>query len=194
MAEESFLLVNLKESKSKELAQVISNETSRQILDFLSKKEATETEISNNLHLPLSTAHYNLQNLVKAGLVKVEEFHYSEKGKEVNHYKLSNKFIIIAPTVTETIKNRLKKILPVALIAVIASGFIQLYSSFSRGALEKAADATVLSAGARETVLEEAADATVPAAVQQPSIALWFFFGAMFAVALYLLIGLIKKK
>src|SRR3989338_10912894 len=101
MAKQSFLLVSLKEDKAKELAQVISNESCRKILDYLAEKEdATESEISKDLQFPISTVHYNLQHLMKAGIINVDEFHYSEKGKEVNHYKLANKYIIIAPKTT----------------------------------------------------------------------------------------------
>jgi len=110
MPEDPFLLVSLEESESKELAKVISNKTSRKILDLLSKKDATETQIAKDLKLPLSTVHYNLQHLLKANLVKVDEFHYSEKGKEVNHYSLANKLIIIAPKKTsrESFMQKLK--------------------------------------------------------------------------------------
>ena len=107
MSKKSFLLVSLKEDKAKELAQVISNDTCRKILDHLAEKEdATETEIATTLQLPISTVHYNLHHLMKAGIVNVEEFHYSEKGKEVNHYKLANKYIIIAPRTTYGIKEK----------------------------------------------------------------------------------------
>ena len=75
MAEESFLLVSLEEEKSKKLAQVLSNDTSRKILDLLSKKDLlTETDISKELSLPLSTVHYNLSHLVTSGLVSDENF------------------------------------------------------------------------------------------------------------------------
>ena len=116
MSKTSFLLVSLKEDKAKELAQVISNESCRKILDYLADKEdATETELAKALGIPISTVHYNLKHLVNGGLVSVEEFHYSEKGKEVNHYKLANKYIIIAPKTTYGIKEKLKSILPVSL-------------------------------------------------------------------------------
>lgn len=126
MGKESFLLVSLKEEKAKKLAQVISNDSCRKILEHLAEKEATETELSETLNLPLSTVHYNLQHLVGAGLVAVEEFHYSEKGKEINHYKLSNKYVIIAPKSTFGLKEKLKSILPAALITAAAAGLIHL--------------------------------------------------------------------
>ena len=41
---EKFLLVSLKEDKAKQLAQVISNESCRKILDYLADKENFERE------------------------------------------------------------------------------------------------------------------------------------------------------
>ena len=46
MAKNKFLLVNLQQSEAKKLAQVISNDTSRKILDYLSDKSATESELA----------------------------------------------------------------------------------------------------------------------------------------------------
>ncbi len=155
MAEESFLLLSLKEEKSKKLAQVISNETSRKILDYMGTKGAktvTETEIAKALGLAISTVHYNMQHLVKAGLVKADEFHYSVKGKEVNHYSLSNKMIIIAPSNSEKFIEKLKKVLPVALVAVVAAGFIQVFSKF----FGQQAFASGTSSGARLMAVQEA--------------------------------------
>lgn len=130
MSKEKFLLVSLKENKAKKLAQVVSNESCRLILDYLAEKEATETELAKKLNIPISTIHYNLKHLTDAGLVIVEEFHYSEKGKEVNHYKLANKYIIIAPKTTFGIKEKLKTILPVALLIAAGAGFIQIFSKY----------------------------------------------------------------
>jgi len=71
----------------------------------------TETDISKELKLPISTVHYNLSVLVKAKLVEAREFHYSEKGREVNHYSLANKLIIIAPSkMDDSTKDKLKNL------------------------------------------------------------------------------------
>ena len=143
MPEDPFLLVSLEESESKELAKVISNKTSRKILDLLSKKDSTETDVAKELKLPLSTVHYNLQHLLKANLVKIDEFHYSEKGKEVNHYSLANKLIIIAPkkTTKETFMQKLKGILPIGLIALATAGVIKLATMFKFGTTRLMANA-----------------------------------------------------
>jgi len=207
MAKQSFLLVSLKEDKAKELAQVISNESCRKILDYLAEHEdATETEISKKLDLPISTVHYNLQNLVNSGVIIAEEFHYSKKGKEVNHYKLANKYIIIAPKTTFGIKEKLRSILPVSLLALAGAGFIQLYarySGFGSAPLMKSVPEVF---SAMEPMMEKAegdvaraAVDKVPEAVQQaiqaaPNYALWFLFGALFVIVLVVVFELIKKR
>lgn len=152
MAKDPFLLVSLEENESKALAQVMSNDTARKILDFLSKKEsATETDIAKELNIALSTVHYNLQALVKANLVKTEEFHYSEKGKEVNHYSLANKLIIIAPknAKTESFKDKLKSILPVGIIALATGAVIHLITKMKYGAAKLVATAPMADYAAR---------------------------------------------
>lgn len=130
MTKNKLLLVSLKEDEAKHIAQVISNETCRKILDLLAESEATETEIAQKLNLPLSTTHYNLQQLMKSNLVVAEEFHYSQRGKEVNHYKLANQYIIIAPKNTSMhgLKEKLRSILPVAFITLVGTGIIHVYS------------------------------------------------------------------
>ncbi len=133
--QDTFLLVSLDDDKAKRLANVINSDVCRKILDFLANKDSTETEISKQLNVPISTVHYNLKMLVESGLVKSDEFHYSQKGKEVNHYSIANKYIIIAPKSTESIAIKLKRIIPVFAV-VAATGFLLQYIS---GAWQKSA-------------------------------------------------------
>ena len=74
----NFLLVSLEEKKAKTIAEVLNNDTARKIIDFLAKKDATESEISTELKIAISTVHYNIKQLVEAGIVVSEEFHYSK--------------------------------------------------------------------------------------------------------------------
>jgi DNA-binding transcriptional ArsR family regulator len=202
MSDESFILVNLKDAESKKLAQVISNETSRKILDYLAQKtDATATDIAKAMNIPLSTAHYNLMHLLEAKLIVADEYHYSEKGKEVDHYKLSNKFVIIAPQTStmESIRTKLGKILPVALICTVTAGIISLFNktmSFGAAQLESAPRLTAIAedaAVAGEKAFNAAPTAAPAVAdyaqtvVNYPDIAFWF-------LVLYVLIDLLRKK
>jgi len=190
MAKESFVLVSLKEEKAKKLAKVLHNESCRKILEHLTGKESTETELAEKLELPISTVHYNLKHLLDAGLVTAEEFHYSAKGKEVNHYKLANKYIIIAPKSTFGIKERLKNILPVALIVGASAFAIQLV---------RMGTARVGTFGAAKTAeVMEAADTIAAgpvAAAAQPTNPIWWFLaGALFTIVVFLAVDLIRSR
>ncbi len=197
MSEDSFLLINLKDSESKKLAQVISNESSRKILDFLSKKKSiTETEIAKELKLPLSTVHYNLQALVKAKLVNADEFHYSQKGKEVIHYSLANKYIIIAPKSSPKFLDSLKKIIPAILVTGATVLGMKLYELF---AIQRD---DVFLGGARslveqemmvQDVLAQEASKTIEPLITNAFI-LNFLYGALFAIAVYFIIELFSRK
>ena len=109
----NFLLVDLADDKTKDLAETISSSTSRKILDCLANVESiSESEIAKKCSIAISTVHYHLQKLVAAKLVEIEGFTYSKKGREVNHYKLANKYIIIAPKKITGLASKLKGILP----------------------------------------------------------------------------------
>jgi len=207
----SFLLVDLKEDKAKKLAQVISNDSCRKILDYLTHKEkATETEIAEDLKLPLSTVHYNLKHLHKSGLVVADEFHYSQKGKEVNHYKLANKFIIIAPNNDSSFMDKLRKILPLGIFAVLASGAIQVFNhlkersygvNFAQEASLDVARAKVAPLMAENTAgnstLTQAAvheGSKILPSFSEPNTALWFLAGSVFIILIILIMNLIKRK
>jgi DNA-binding transcriptional ArsR family regulator len=206
---ESFVLVSLKENKAKQLAQVIANDSCRKILDYLAEKEATESELSKYLNIPISTVHYNLQQLQTSGLIAAEEFHYSEKGKEVNHYKLVNKYVIIAPKSIFGLKEKLKSILPVVLIIGAAAGFMQLLfkravfgakltAPIMETALENAVpQAAGLAADAAPKAAEYAVEETISTIAQTQAIhsfVLWFVIGTLSSLAVYLLIDWLRKR
>ncbi|HIH41366.1 TPA: helix-turn-helix transcriptional regulator [Candidatus Woesearchaeota archaeon] len=176
MADESFLLVSLDEEKSKQLAQVLSNDTARKILDIMSKKEMmTETEIAEKLKIPLSTVHYNMALLVKSDLVKDEHYKYSEKGKKIIHYSLSNKYVVIAPKKSAGIASRLKEFLPVVFIMGAASLAVQFLSSQNNPA----------PAALKTEMLAAEADMAAAAIQSGPNYALWFLAGSIMALLVY---------
>lgn len=212
MVKEKFILVSLKEEESQKLAQVISNKTSRKILDYLAESDATESELAEKLGLPISTVHYNLQALVKGKLVVAEEYHYSPKGKEVLHYKLANKYIIIAPKSTYGIKEKLKSILPVGLLAVLGTALVDLYSrSFTKlGSVAVSKEAVQAAEPMMEEAVRVGADMAKEKAVMEAApvaanvagevacsgmpIALWFLYGCIFVVLAYIIVEWIRYK
>jgi DNA-binding transcriptional ArsR family regulator len=201
MPEENFLLVSLKDSEAKRLAQVISNDTSRKIIDFLaSRKDATESDIAKHMNLPLSTVHYNLHALLQAKLVQADEFHYSEKGKEVNHYSLANKYVIIAPKdAPESLKMKLRRILPAAFITVAAAALLQTYDLWVNRARDAAAvlpRAAPMMIKATAEAADQAAGAALTAAATPwwQTTPFWFLYGAVFTLMVVVAVDWMRKR
>ncbi len=191
MAKTNFLLVDLNEPKTKKLAETITSDTSRRILNHLVEKEDTEANIARQLDIPISTIHYHLQKLQEAGLVNVEEFHYSQKGREVNHYKLANKYIIIAPGKVSGLKEKLKGILPVAGVVVGISIILKLLQSRTFSAVNKAA--VMESEVAQEALYDSSEALKASVSSSSPDIAFWFFTGGLASLGVYLLVALLKE-
>ncbi|MFW5991241.1 MAG: winged helix-turn-helix transcriptional regulator [Candidatus Nanoarchaeia archaeon] len=196
MSKNNFLLLSLEDDKINNVANAVSNKSGKKILDFLAEGKATESEIAKKLNLAISTVHYNLQQLMKAGLVVADEYHYSEKGREILHYKLANKYIIIAPQKKRGLKKLLKNILPVVLISAGVAGILEFFTrNFTTDATNEVAQESApkmmtaeTEAAASNTLLEEVGKYIIS------DIAIWFFLGAIFASILYLIIQYLRKN
>lgn len=159
MSDSPVMMVSLKDAKR--VSKALSNETAVKILEFLSEREASESEIAKSLGIPLSTAHYNIRQLVEAKLVVAEEFHYSEKGKEVNHYKLANKHIVISPKPDDSFLKQLQKYLPAGLIVAGTAVVLKAMQYFTAAAEPRAMRAM-------ESADTMIADMTAETAMQVP--------------------------
>jgi len=203
-----FMLVSLNEQKAKKLSHVLSNKTAVKILDFLAGKDASESDIAKALKIPLSTVHYNMQQLVEAKLVVCEEFHYSSRGKEVNHYTLANKYIIIAPTEEdESFLQHLKKFLPVGVLLVGVAALVNVLRLRSGGqftakvlpmAAESAADSAEMLAAPMGQSAELAVRAAEPVVQTVPWWNLpavdWVLWGALGMLVIVVLIDFFRKR
>ena len=129
MTDEPFIMLSLKDDKAKKLAHALTNKSANKILTYLANHEgASEAEIAKELNLPVSTVNYTMKVLIEAKLAVADEYSYSKKGREVNHYKLAKKYIIIAPDEEkEGFFDRMKKLLPAATIAVAGAGIVRLW-------------------------------------------------------------------
>ena len=191
MAKNNFLLVDISQPRTKKLAETITSDTSRKILNYLAEKDDSEANIAKNLNIPISTVHYHLLKLKEAKLVVVDEFHYSKKGREVNHYKLANKYIIIAPKKISGLREKLKGILPVALVSLGISAVIKIFSN--NGFAEKASGLMADSMAAAPEAGRLVEEAVAPVVMQQPDIALWFLLGSTVTIIIYLMFAIIKE-
>ncbi len=204
MPKNNFLLVDLNDDKTKKLAETITSDTSRKILDYLTEKDDTESNISEKLALPISTVHYHLHKLMEAGLILVEQFHYSQKGKEINHYKLANKYIIIAPSKISQlgIREKLRNIFPATLICIGIAGIIKTIDYFktqtisASGLLMQKSAAPLAKLPVKEAAQNFASDLvfeSTSSVIKSPDLALWFLIGSISAILIYLISAIIKE-
>ncbi len=112
-------MIGLDDERSKEIAEVIGNRTCKKIVVYLAEvKNASEKDISDKLEIPINTVEYNLNKLMKAGMIeKTKHFFWSVKGKKIDMYRLSNKKIVISPKSKPNMV-QLKSVIPVILISV----------------------------------------------------------------------------
>lgn len=200
-----YLLVSLEDEKTKHLAEVLGNKTCKKIIDFLAEtKEASEKDIADALHMPLNTAEYNLNKLIKSEIVeKTKNFFWSKKGKKIPMYALSNKSIVISPK-SSRVSSKLKSIIPVAIVSGAAAFLIKVFSTATQtntaGAdevLYKAAlDAATESAPQAATTGARLAQdsATIFTASQPFPIWGWFLVGAALAILIYSILNWRKMQ
>ncbi|MEA1905612.1 MAG: helix-turn-helix domain-containing protein [Euryarchaeota archaeon] len=54
--------------ESKKITQTLSNDSARQVLELLTDKAMSASEIAKELDIPLTTVKYNLNVLIESGL------------------------------------------------------------------------------------------------------------------------------
>lgn len=200
--------MSLEDEKAKKIANVLSNKSCSKILEYLTENEATESEIAVKLNLPISTVHYNLKQLLEAKLITWEKYHYSEKGKEVRHYTVANKYIIITPKGDNSgILDKLKTLIPTFLLVGIGAGVINWFQNF-RYLMTFETNAVMADSLARggEMPLMAAKAVDIEMIYEEPSWYenffqniiyenwFWFLIGAISGILIYLIVRWIRKK
>lgn len=184
-----YITIDISDPRTENIADVISNKTSKKILSFLAEKEMSQTDLAKALNSPINTIDYNIKKLVDSGLIeKVKRFFWSSKGKKINIYKISNKKIIISP------KTITKGILPTIIIALILAVGMKLITQMQNSQIESQLDQMA-------AVSQEAGKVAVmpysqpPQQVQQdPQYWLWFLLGSLTSILIYLLITWRKNE
>jgi len=181
-----FILLSLDDENSKHLAEVLTNKTCKKILDLLSEKDLTTTEIADELKIPINTADYNVKKLVKSKLIEQKSHFWSVKGKKMPVYTLSNKKIIISPKKSLFVN----KILPAFLITGISALLVKSFTTVKQIPI-------LLSKDFESVASTSGALASTPNTIQ--SIALfspwqWFLLGAWFAIVIFILLNLKHER
>lgn len=183
-----FVLMSLDEDENDKLTTLLSNKTAKKIVGYLSEHdEATQSEIAKELDIAISTVHYNLEQLLEAGLIEWEHYHYSQKGKEVRHYRLAQQYIIIAPKRKENLLETLKNLLPAFIVGILGTVFLTFSNLFSQ--------TNTLEISRVETMAADSLTMAVPMGAQTPFFisqllahpAFWFSIGCTLMLIMIIL-------
>jgi DNA-binding transcriptional ArsR family regulator len=97
MNSDTTINIDLNDPRSVQIAEILGNKTCKNILNLIANKEMTESDIAQELKIPLNTVDYNVKKLVKAGLIESTSHFWSVRGKKMPSYKVSEKKIVISP-------------------------------------------------------------------------------------------------
>lgn len=196
---EKYLMLDLNDSNSLLIAEIMSNKTCKKILNMLAEKEMSESDIAKTLEIPLNTVDYNIKKMIKANLIeKTKNFFWSVKGKKIESYKLANKKIIIST------KSKFKGIIPAILASGVLAAGIRQFSSYYSNRFNQ--DISSFSKVVVGDSLNVASEAAAPLkAIQETSdgnlfnivfnnnpVWAWFLFGALFGIFMIWLFNINK--
>jgi len=191
----NYLMISLDDERSSKLSKVLGSKACEKIINYLAEeKEASEQDIAHALKMPINTVEYNLKSLLDAELIeKSKNFFWSQKGKKIVMYKVSNKSIIISPK--SRITNKLKSILPAVLIAGIGAIAIRyaiepISKTINSPAAEKA---MALAGTAQDSVIAPATNTGIPFSFMNYLSSLpswyWFSLGAILGIVILTIVN-----
>ncbi len=187
---DNYISIDLNDSRTKNIAEIIGNKTCKKILNLLAEKELNESEIADELNIPLNSVDYNIKKLIKSGLIESSKHKWSVKGKRMPSYKVSDKKIVISP------KRNFSSVLLIP--ALLVGGAIAF-------AVKKFTQTEIISADLY--YVKEAADSLMMASPRAASIAVektgflqsiagweWFLMGIWSGIILLFFMSYIKHK
>jgi DNA-binding transcriptional ArsR family regulator len=117
---EDIIVLEPGDQRAQKIGKAISSQTANDILQLISDGPKTATDLTDSLHIPMSTIKYHLDNLLEAGLLEVTETRYSVKGREIKVYGVPNRLLIVAPKMTN-IRSILLKYASLFAVVILAS-------------------------------------------------------------------------
>jgi len=181
-------MIDLDDTRTAKIAEVISNKTCKKILSLIAEKEMSESEIVSALGIPANTVNYNIKKLMEAGLVEKARFMWSVKGKKMDYYKVSNRRIVISP------KSMMRGVLPAVLITGILAAGIKMFfgirglNSVANSATQSLADTSEKAVSGNLGDIAIRAGGEVVNSICTSNSWAWFLlgaFGALFIVLLW---------
>ncbi|MBI2629683.1 helix-turn-helix transcriptional regulator [Candidatus Pacearchaeota archaeon] len=182
--EEKYILVSLEDERARKISEILGNKSCKRILDMLAEKEASETDISIELKMPINTAEYNIKKLLEAGFIEKTSHWWSVKGKKIPMYKISNKYIVISPKKSQ---NKIKSFIPVFIVSAIFTFFILWYEKVKNTVPDSLEQKSA-------EIMRGYAEAAIPVASNQTSIINVFLIAVWLGIVIFFIINFLKNE
>jgi len=187
--EERYIMFSIEDNRIKQLSEALSSPSCKKILNLLSEKELTETDIAKELKVPLNTIDYNIKKLVSIGLIEKTNHFWSIRGKKMPVYRVSNKKIIVSPKKSTSLKALLISAIGTGLLALGIRNFFP-FQFLQEEVFLMGKDSLLASPMITEKTTEIAS--LVNASGFAPW--QWFLFGAWIGIMLLFLFTLINER
>ena len=128
-------VLGVDEDETANVFEALSSETARRILTAIYDDPAPPSELAVRLDLSLQNVSYHLENLEEAGVVRVADTRYSEKGKEMNVYAPADDPVVVFVGTTERktgLLDLLKRLVGATGLLFLVSAFLFVFQAFGQ--------------------------------------------------------------
>lgn len=128
-------VLGVDEDETADVFEALSSETARRILTAIFDEPAPPSALADRLDMSLQNVSYHLDNLRDAGVVRVADTRYSEKGKEMNVYAPADDPVVVFVGTEERktgFLDLLKRLVGATGLLFIVSAFLFVFQAFGR--------------------------------------------------------------
>ena len=128
-------VLGVNEDDSADVFEALSSDTARHVLTAIYDEPAPPSELADRLDISLQNVSYHLDNLEEAGVVRVADTRYSEKGREMSVYAPADDPVVVFVG-TEERKTGflalLKRLVGATGLLFVISAFLFAFQAFGR--------------------------------------------------------------
>jgi predicted transcriptional regulator len=101
-----FEILSTNDEKTKKFGELLSNDSSRMILNLIYQQEMTSLEIAQKTGFSLELVRYHVQKMITLGIVQISKIEKSSKEQDMKYYRVAKAVMIVLPhQVSEKIKS-----------------------------------------------------------------------------------------
>ena len=128
-------VLGVDEDDSADVFEALSSDTARRVLTAIYNESAPPSELADRLDISLQNVSYHLDNLEEAGVVRVADTRYSEKGREMNVYAPADDPVVVFVGTEERktgFRDLLKRLVGATGLLLVISALLFAFQAFGR--------------------------------------------------------------